>query len=215
MAKIEANIPTDIAVIKGQKLPIMESFYTLQGEGKFAGHAAYFIRLAGCDVGCVWCDVKESWDASTYPLVDVEILVKQAKSFAAKIIVVTGGEPLMYDLTLLTKQLKEAGFRTHIETSGAYPLTGTWDWITFSPKKFKQPLANFFEDANEFKVIVFNNSDITWANEMAKHCALSVDLYLQPEWDKKEKLLPMIIEVVKENPIWKLSLQTHKYLNIP
>lgn len=195
--------------------PIMEHFYTLQGEGAYAGHAAYFIRLAGCDVGCVWCDVKESWEADKYPLMSVEALVTAAQQYPARIVVITGGEPSMYPLAPLTTAFKQAGFRTHIETSASSPLSGQWDWVTLSPKKFKAPLEENLAWAHELKIIIFNRSDFQWAEKYAalvpKHCML----YLQTEWDKKSTLQEEIIAYVKAQPQWKLSLQTHKYLNIP
>lgn len=196
-------------------LPVMESFYTIQGEGYWQGHAAYFIRLGGCDVGCTWCDVKESWDAQAHPQVSIETLVSQARNFPARLAVITGGEPLMYDLEALTKALKMAGFRTHIETSGAYPLSGTWDWICLSPKKFKNPLPEIYKQAQELKVIVFNKHDFTYAEENARLVNETCRLYLQPEWSKEKEYLPQIIEYVKNNPLWRISLQVHKYMNIP
>lgn len=196
-------------------LPVMEQFYTLQGEGVFSGRAAYFIRLGGCDVGCVWCDVKDSWDASLHEKVTPEDIVLQAKQHPARIAVITGGEPAMYDLTELTAELKKEGFKVHIETSGAYPLIGEFDWITFSPKKFKAPLPEIAHRANELKVVVFNASDFLWAETHAKDASEYCRLYLQPEWDRSEKMLPQIIDYIKENPVWSVSLQTHKYLNIP
>jgi organic radical activating enzyme len=197
------------------KLPVMESFYTIQGEGKYSGTATYFIRLAGCDVGCVWCDVKESWDASAHPLTSVEDMVTEASKYPGRIVVITGGEPLMYDLTHLTQSFKAAGFRTHIETSGAYPLSGDWDWICFSPKKFKAPVDGFGLKAHELKTIVFNKSDFEFAELHRKQVGANCDLYLQPEWSKENDILPTIIDYVKANPIWKISLQTHKYMDIP
>ena len=196
-------------------LPLMEDFYTIQGEGFYQGHAAYFIRLGGCDVGCVWCDVKESWDASQHPLVSVEEMSRRAKESGSNIAVVTGGEPVMYDLTALTASLKRAGLRTNIETSGVYPLTGTWDWVCFSPKKFKTPDPSIFDKANELKVIVYNKSDFSWAEEFAGKVNKKCELFLQPEWSKEKEILPLIIDYVKANPKWKLSLQIHKYMNIP
>ncbi|TVR76099.1 MAG: 7-carboxy-7-deazaguanine synthase QueE [Chitinophagaceae bacterium] len=196
-------------------LPVMEHFYTIQGEGRFQGHAAYFIRLAGCDVGCVWCDVKESWDAEKYPVLEIDTLVSKAKNSKAEIVVITGGEPLMYNLDTLTKKLKEAGLKTHIETSGAHPLSGTFDWICLSPKKFKAPLEEILLKAHELKVIVFNNSDYKWAEEYAQKVNDSCKLFLQPEWSKEKQMLPAIIEYVKENPKWAISLQIHKYMNVP
>lgn len=196
-------------------LPVMERFYTIQGEGHFSGHAAYFIRLAGCDVGCVWCDVKESWDADAHPVISIKELVDDALQYPGRIVVITGGEPLMYDLTELTKQLKAAGFRTHIETSGAHPLTGNWDWICLSPKKFKKALPDVPQHAHELKVIVYNKSDFAWGAEYADLVDPACKLYLQPEWSVREKMMPLIVDHVKEHPEWQVSLQTHKYLNIP
>lgn len=196
-------------------LPLMEDFYTIQGEGYYQGHAAYFIRLGGCDVGCVWCDVKESWDASKHPSISVEEIVTRAKSSGSEIVVITGGEPAMYDLTVLTSELKKAGFRTNIETSGVYKLTGTWDWICFSPKKFKAPDPTIYDQANELKIIIYNKSDFSWAEEFAALVKPGCELFLQPEWSKEKEMLPLIIEYVKMNPKWKVSLQIHKYMNIP
>jgi 7-carboxy-7-deazaguanine synthase len=193
----------------------MEAFYTIQGEGAYQGHAAYFIRLGGCDVGCVWCDVKESWEAANHPDTPVGQIVMEAAQFPARVAVVTGGEPLMYDLRELTAQLRTAGFRTHIETSGAYPLSGTWDWVCFSPKKFKEPLPDVAAAADELKVIVYNKSDFKWAEKYQKLVGDSCRLFLQPEWSQQEKMLPMIIDYVKANPQWQISLQVHKYMNIP
>lgn len=193
----------------------MEDFYTIQGEGFYQGHAAYFIRLGGCDVGCTWCDVKESWDANAHPKVSVEEMVNRAKASGTKLVVITGGEPAMYDLTLLTKSLQQAGLQTNIETSGAYPLTGTWDWVCFSPKKFKAPDASIYDKANELKVIVYNKHDFTWAEDFAQKVSASCKLFLQPEWSKEKEMLPLIIDYVKANPKWEVSLQIHKYMNIP
>lgn len=193
----------------------MEDFYTIQGEGFYQGHAAYFIRLGGCDVGCVWCDVKESWDASAHPLVSIEEMTNRAKASGTDIVVITGGEPVMYDLTELTGALKEAGLKTNIETSGAYPITGEWDWVCFSPKKFKAPHSSIYNHANELKVIVYNKSDFSWAEEFAEKVNPECELFLQPEWSKEKEMLPLIIDYVKKNTRWKVSLQIHKYMNIP
>lgn len=193
----------------------MESFYTIQGEGAFQGHAAYFVRLGGCDVGCVWCDVKESWDASLHPLVNVEDIVAGAVASGAPLVVITGGEPAMYDLTILTSGLRKAGLKTNIETSGVYPLTGEWDWICFSPKKFKVPHPSIYDVADELKVIVYNRSDFEWAEEYAMKVDKSCELFLQPEWSKEKEMLPLIIDYVKAKHQWKISLQIHKYMNIP
>ena len=193
----------------------MEQFYTLQGEGYYQGQAAYFVRLAGCDVGCVWCDVKESWEEEKHPLQKVQDLVSNIKRTNAKIVVVTGGEPLLHDLNELTGQLKKEGFRTHLETSGSSPLTGRWDWITLSPKKFKAPLPEVIPYANELKVIVFNKSDFEWAEEYATKVSAGCKLYLQPEWSKAAAVTPLIIDYIKAHPQWQLSLQIHKYINVP
>lgn len=196
-------------------IPLMEDFYTIQGEGFYQGTAAYFIRLGGCDVGCVWCDVKESWDASAHPLVGVHEIGLRAKSSGAEIVVITGGEPLMYDLTGLTETLKAFGLRTHLETSGAYPLTGIWDWVCFSPKKFKTPDPSVSDSTDELKVIVYNRSDFAWAEEYAARVKNQCQLFLQPEWSREKEVLPLIVDYVKANPKWQVSLQVHKYMNIP
>ncbi len=196
-------------------LPLMEAFYTIQGEGYHQGKAAYFIRLAGCDVGCVWCDVKDSWDAGQYPEVAVPEIVKAANAFPSRIAVITGGEPLMYDLSYLTESLKTAGFSTHVETSGAHPLTGTWDWICFSPKKFKAPDENFCSSADELKVIIYHPSDFDFAEQYASKVSKHCKLYLQPEWDRRNTMTPKVIEYVKQNPKWEISLQVHKFMDIP
>lgn len=196
-------------------LPLMEAFYTIQGEGFHQGRAAYFVRLAGCDVGCVWCDVKESWDKDLHPLQEIDDIVNEAKKHPARLVVITGGEPTLYNLELLTRSFKEAGFETNIETSGSSPLTGEWDWICLSPKKFKAPLPAILPEANELKVIVFNTSDFKWAEEYAALVSSSCRLYLQPEWGKSDNITPLIIDYVKENPKWQLSLQIHKYINVP
>lgn len=196
-------------------MPLMEDFYTIQGEGAFQGCAAYFIRLGGCDVGCVWCDVKESWDASAHPLVAVEEMARRAKSSGAPIVVITGGEPAMYNLEELTRQLKNAGLRTHIETSGAYALTGEWDWVCFSPKKFKKPVPDIFPQANELKVIIYNKHDFAWAEKFVTLVKPECRLFLQPEWSREKHMLPLMIDYVKQHPKWRISLQIHKYMNIP
>lgn len=193
----------------------MEHFYTLQGEGAYAGHAAYFIRLGGCDVGCVWCDVKESWDADAHPKMTLAEIVAVAEKYPGRLAVITGGEPSMHELKPLTDALHEAGFRTHIETSASSPLTGDWDWVTLSPKKFKAPLEENLHLAHELKIIVFNKSDFKWAEEYAAKVPADCKLYLQTEWDKRDEMTPLIIEFIQQNPRWQLSMQTHKYLNIP
>ena len=205
---------TELAVEKGEMLPLMEEFYTIQGEGFHTGTAAYFIRIGGCDVGCHWCDVKESWNAELHPPTATTIIVANAKKYADTV-VVTGGEPLTWDMTLLTQKLKENNLKVHIETSGAYPVTGTWDWFCLSPKKNKLPLADAYESADELKVIVYNKSDFIFAEEQAAKVQSNVILFLQPEWSRKEEMTPLIVDYVMKNPKWRVSLQTHKYLNIP
>jgi organic radical activating enzyme len=196
-------------------LPVMEHFYTLQGEGFHQGKAAYFIRLAGCDVGCIWCDVKESWDVTRHPTLSIEELVAAVSSTPSRIVVVTGGEPLMHDLGPLTDALRGRGYRTHLETSGAWPLSGQWDWICLSPKKFKAPLPEVVRKADELKVVVYNRSDFDWAERHAEQVSAECRLYLQPEWEKSAVMTPAVIEYVKAHPKWELSLQTHKYVDIP
>jgi len=196
-------------------LPLMEHFYTLQGEGRFTGHASYFIRLGGCDVGCVWCDVKDSWDASKHPLVPVTEIVAAVVASGTKIAVTTGGEPMMHNLDLLTAMLKAKGIRTHVETSGAHPFSGSWDWICLSPKKFKAPLDEMIAAAHELKTVIYNKSDFDWAEQYAEKVTKDCLLYLQPEWSRAAEMNPLIIDYVKTNPQWILSLQTHKFLDIP
>jgi 7-carboxy-7-deazaguanine synthase len=196
-------------------LPVMESFYTIQGEGFHQGRAAYFIRLGGCDVGCVWCDVKDSWDASKHPLINIDDLLSTIKKTPTKLIVITGGEPLMHDLTDLTNKLQAEGYETNIETSGSHPLSGSWDWICLSPKKFKAPLPEVVPFANELKVVVFNTSDFDWAEKYAALVSPDCKLYLQPEWDKAATVTPLLIDYIKDHPQWELSLQIHKYINVP
>jgi 7-carboxy-7-deazaguanine synthase len=199
----------------GTILPVMEQFYTIQGEGFNTGRAAYFIRLGGCDVGCVWCDVKESWDADAHPRQAVANLVAAASEYPGRNVVITGGEPLMHNCLPLTKALQEAGFKTWIETSGAHPLSGNWDWLCVSPKKFKAPLPEVLAHADELKIIVFNDSDFKWAEEHAALVPSTTRLYLQPEWSRAARMTPALIDYVKANPRWQVSLQTHKYLDIP
>lgn len=193
----------------------MEDFYTIQGEGSYQGYAAYFLRLGGCDVGCVWCDVKESWPAEAHPRVSISEMVSKVKRSGAPMAVITGGEPAMYDLTMLTGELRNSGVRTHIETSGAYPLSGSWDWVCLSPKKFKAPDASVYSKANELKIIVFNKSDFAWAEQEASRVSDECVLFLQPEWSKEKEMIPLIIQYVKTHPAWRISLQVHKYMNIP
>lgn len=193
----------------------MEAFYTLQGEGFHQGRAAYFIRLGGCDVGCFWCDVKESWDASIHPQLQISDIVSQAAANPARLAVITGGEPLLHNLNALTLGLQEAGFETNIETSGSSPLSGHWNWICLSPKKFKAPLPEVVEKADELKVIIYNQHDFEWAETYASQVNPSCRLYMQPEWSKSAGMTPQIVEYIKQHPRWELSLQIHKYINVP
>lgn len=197
------------------ELPVMESFYTIQGEGYHSGRAAYFIRLAGCDVGCVWCDVKESWEADAHPILSIDELVNNAVSSGTDFVVITGGEPAMYDISVMVDRLRSNDLTVAIETSGTYELKGSVDWYCFSPKKFKAPVEEAYEKASELKVIVNHPSDIEWAEMHATKVSKSCILYLQPEWSKRERFLPLIIDHVKKNPKWRVSLQKHKYMNIP
>jgi len=193
----------------------MEAFYTIQGEGFHQGKAAYFIRLGGCDVGCHWCDVKESWDLNKWPLTEVQKIVADAAAYPGRLAVITGGEPLTHNLDLLCDQLHTSGFKTNIETSGVYPVSGEWDWICFSPKKFKAPHPDIYPKADELKVIVYNKSDFEWAEGIATKVRSDCKLFLQPEWGKLKEVLPTIIDYIKTNPKWEISLQIHKYMDIP
>lgn len=209
---------------KSNLLPVMESFYTLQGEGFYTGQAAYFIRLAGCDVGCVWCDVKESWDVTKHPQFSVEEIIQKAETEIGSlqlsennkpIFVITGGEPLLHQLDELTAAIEAKGYLTNIETSGSSALSGHWNWICLSPKKFKAPLPEVITAANELKVVIFNKHDFEWAEQFAVQVNKNCRLYLQPEWDKRDSITPLIVDYIKANPKWQLSLQTHKYINVP
>lgn len=197
------------------QLPLMEHFYTIQGEGAHTGTAAYFLRLGGCDVGCVWCDVKESWPMEAHPSIFVEEMAEWVKDSGAQMAVVTGGEPLMHNCSPLTTALHDKGIRTHIETSGAHPLSGDWDWITLSPKKFKAPLPEALPAANELKVVIYHKSDFEWAESFAAQVRTDCQLFLQPEWSKEKQMLPLIIDYIKQHPRWRISLQTHKYMDVP
>ena len=199
---------------QGKMLPLMEEFYTIQGEGYHTGKAAYFIRLGGCDVGCHWCDVKESWDAKLHPPTSVNDIINNAKKYSDTV-VITGGEPLMWSMDYLTESLKKEGLKTHIETSGAYSFSGVWDWFCLSPKKTKLPLEEVYNKANELKIIVHNKSDFKFAEEHASKVTDECELFLQPEWSQREKITELIVAYVMDHPKWKISLQTHKYLNIP
>ena len=216
---INTNQQPAIAV-QQSSLPVMEAFYTLQGEGFHQGKAAYFIRLAGCDVGCFWCDVKDSWDSTLHPKKTIQEIIKDITLQRSlvngnPIIVVTGGEPLLHNLDLLTQELRTFNFKTHVETSGSSSLSGYWDWICLSPKKFKKPLPEVLSVAHELKVIIYNKSDFKWAEENAAQVSPNCKLYLQPEWSKAAQVTPFIIDYIKSNPRWQLSLQVHKYINIP
>jgi len=201
-------------VKKGYELPLMESFYTLQGEGFHKGRAAFFVRIGGCDIGCHWCDVKESWDPKIHPLTDINKIIKQAKKHS-KVVVITGGEPLMWPMGPLTKKLQDLGISTHLETSGAYPLSGFWNWICLSPKKIKLPHEECYKSADELKIIVYNKSDFNFAELQSKKVRKECKLFLQPEWGVRKNINPIIVDFILKNPKWKISLQTHKYLNIP
>ena len=204
----------DMQMKEGKMLPVMEHFYTIQGEGLHTGKAAYFIRLGGCDVGCHWCDVKESWNPDLHPLMNAEDIAETAAKHS-KTIVLTGGEPLMWNLDVLTARLKELGCTIHIETSGAYPMSGILDWITLSPKKTGLPLADIYKKANELKVIIFNNHDFKFAEEQAAKVSAECELFLQSEWSKRDEMYPKITDFIMQHPRWRSSVQTHKYLNIP
>jgi organic radical activating enzyme len=208
------NAQTNQLINNGKMLPLMEAFYTIQGEGFHTGKAAYFIRIGGCDVGCHWCDVKESWDANLHPPTSTNLIINKINK-TAHTVVVTGGEPLIWNMNYLTKLLKEKGLKTHIETSGSYKLTGIWDWICLSPKKTKLPLPEIYPKIQELKIIVVTKHDFIFAEEQAKNVPNGCELFLQPEWSKREKITPLIVNYVMKNPKWKISLQTHKYLNIP
>lgn len=205
---------TKTLVEQGKMLPLMEEFYTIQGEGFHMGKAAYFIRIGGCDVGCHWCDVKESWNANLHPPTAIDSIVKNSLPYSDTI-VITGGEPLTWDMGPLTRSLKEAGKIIHIETSGAYPLSGEWDWICLSPKKTKAPVEDFYQHADELKVIIYNNHDFKWAEEHAAKVPSKCKLFLQPEWSKRDQMMPKIADYVMANPQWQVSIQSHKYMGLP
>jgi organic radical activating enzyme len=201
-------------VATGTWLPLMEEFYTIQGEGYHTGTAAYFIRIGGCDVGCHWCDVKESWNPKLHPPTAIELIVSEAQKHT-KTVVITGGEPLMWNMKPLTDLLQENDFKIHIETSGAYAITGHWDWFCLSPKKNKLPVESAYKRADELKVIVHNKHDFIFAEAEAAKTNPNAVLFLQPEWSQRDKMTPQIVDYVMQNPKWRISLQTHKYLNIP
>ncbi len=203
------------SVDSGENLPLMEAFLTLQGEGAHTGSSAYFLRIGGCDVGCHWCDVKESWNAALHPVTAVDRMVEDAVSSGAPTVVITGGEPLMWNMGPLTQKLREKGLNVHLETSGAYPLTGKWDWICLSPKKTKAPLSEWYRVAHELKVIVFNRNDFEWAESHRVAVRPEAALFLQPEWSKRETMIPQLVTYIESHPAWRLSLQTHKYIGLP
>lgn len=207
-------INTQEAVEKGEMLPLMEEFYTIQGEGFHTGTAAYFVRIGGCDVGCHWCDVKESWNAELHPPTSIDKIVNNILSYS-KTVVITGGEPLTWNMEPLTSLLKKNDVKIHIETSGAFPVTGQWDWFCLSPKKNKLPVESAYKIANELKVIIYNQHDFIFAEKQAELVNSDAILFLQPEWSKRNEMTPLIVDYVMKNPKWRISLQTHKYLNIP
>ena len=195
------------------KLPVMEKFYTIQGEGYYSGQPFYFIRLGGCDVGCHWCDVKESWDHNQHQFIEVEDLIKDVKEHTSNV-VITGGEPLMWDLSELTKRFKENNIKLHLETSGAYDMSGNWDWVCLSPKKKMLPKQEIYSKANELKVIIYNNDDFKFAIQESEKVSSKCKLFLQPEWSKFDIMKDKIAQFVMKNKNWNISLQIHKYLEI-
>jgi len=214
--KVESINTEQAELLKaGKLLPVMEDFYTIQGEGFNSGKPAYFVRVGGCDVGCHWCDVKESWDASIHPLIKADDVVAKVIESKSKAVVITGGEPLQYNMDYITAEFKAKNIETFIETSGAFPLTGKWNWICLSPKKTMNPLPEIYTKANELKVIIYNKNDFDWALEQAAKVNKSCLLFLQPEWSKSSEMMPLIVEFVKEHQNWMVSLQSHKYMNIP
>jgi len=209
------NSSVNEKVSQGMMLPLMESFYTLQGEGYHTGTAAFFVRIGGCDVGCWWCDTRESWNPDLHPATPIEDILSLASEHKARAIVITGGEPLNYNMAPLTKLLRDRGFMTFLETSGSEPLSGDWDWICLSPKVKAPPREELFSRAGELKVIIFEESDFLWAEEMSKKVNPACKLFLQPEWSRREVMMPRIIDFILENPHWRISLQSHKYMHIP
>jgi len=208
-------VSEDQLIKEGRVLPLMEAFYSIQGEGFYTGKASYFLRIGGCDVGCHWCDVKESWDSNLHPLTAVKDIVKLVGENKVNTVVITGGEPLMWNMNFLTDSLKQKGLQVHLETSGSYPLSGKFDWICLSPKKNQKPLDEIKQLANELKIIVQNKHDLKWAEQQQKEVSNSCELYLQPEWSKKALVIPMITDFVMEHTEWNVSLQSHKYMNLP
>ncbi|MEI6576720.1 MAG: 7-carboxy-7-deazaguanine synthase QueE [Bacteroidota bacterium] len=213
MSDIQNSIPE--LVKEGKMLPLMESFYTLQGEGFHTGTAAFFIRIGGCDVGCWWCDTRESWNPDLHPATSISDILALALKHKSRAIVITGGEPLNYNMAPLTDLLHKHGFRIFLETSGSEELSGEWDWICLSPKTKAPPLPGIYSRANELKVIVFEENDFFWAEEMSSHILPSCQLFLQPEWSRRDVMMPKIIDFILANPHWRISLQSHKYMHIP
>ena len=199
----------------GRLLPLVEDFYTIQGEGYHTGKAAYFIRLGGCDVGCRWCDAKYTWNPRLYPPVEVATIVARATACAAQAVVVTGGEPLLYPLGVLTSELHARGLELFLETSGSHPFSGEFDWVCLSPKRQQPPLEEAYARADELKVIVEGAEDFAWAEQNAARVRPECRLYVQPEWSVSEQVMPLLVEYVKANPRWNISIQSHKYMHIP
>lgn len=205
----------DDVLAGGKRLPLVEDFYTIQGEGFHTGKPAYFIRLGGCDVGCAWCDAKYTWNPRLYPPTDIDVVVERAVACAAQSIVITGGEPLMYPLGALTSELRERGLKIFLETSGSHPFSGVFDWVCLSPKRKQPPLEEAFLKADELKVIIESEADFEWAESNAAKVGADCMLYLQPEWSVSERMMPLIVEYVKSNPRWNISIQSHKFMRIP
>lgn len=210
-----SNRRPDTDFCEGRRLPLVEDFYTIQGEGFHSGKPAYFIRLGGCDVGCSWCDAKYTWNPLSHPLVATDEIVERAASFEAQAIVITGGEPLLYPLDYLTQRLHEHGLEIFLETSGSHPLSGEFDWICLSPKRKQPPLAEAFAAASELKVIIETEEDLRWAEECAAKVGEKCMLFMQPEWSRSEQMTPTIVEYVKAHPQWNISIQIHKFMHIP
>lgn len=210
-----SNRRPDTDFCEGRRLPLVEDFYTIQGEGFHSGKPAYFIRLGGCDVGCSWCDAKYTWNPLSHPLVATDEIVERAASFEAQAIVITGGEPLLYPLDYLTQRLHEHGLEVFLETSGSHPLSGNFDWICLSPKRKQPPLPEAFAAASELKVIIETEDDLRWAEECAAKVGERCMLFMQPEWSRSEQMTPTIVEYVKAHPQWNISIQIHKFMHIP
>jgi organic radical activating enzyme len=206
---------TEILLAQGKMLPLMEAFYSIQGEGYNTGMASFFVRVGGCDVGCHWCDVKESWNANLHPPTLTDDIIKQVETCPAKAVIVTGGEPLNYNFDYFCAAMKERGIKTYLESSGSNQLSGKWDWLVLSPKKNKPPVEEIYAYANELKIIVSDASDFAWAEENAKKVSSECLLYLQPEWSKADEMMQSIVDYVLAHPRWQISIQSHKYMRIP